>query len=183
MAGTSILWRRLDVPGHDACRLEGGAGGWRIEGTAIFREAGATARLMYQVTCDPAWQTQHGSVSGWIGDRSVKLHAAHSAAGWTLNGVSVTGLDDCVDLDLGFSPATNLLTVRRLALAIGQAADVPVAWLDVDAGTLSRLPQRYQRRDADTYFYESPTVAYAGLLVVTPAGFVATYPGLWEQEA
>jgi hypothetical protein len=70
-----------------------------------------------------------------------------------------------------------------LALAEGQAAEAPAAWLDVSAGTLQVLPQRYERRTAATYWYEAPTVGYAGMLEVTPIGFTRRYPGLWEMEA
>jgi hypothetical protein len=65
-------------------------------------------------------------------------------------------------------------------LEIGQAADVPVAWLDATAGTLDVLHQRYQRRAADLYWYEAPRFDYAALLEVNAAGFVKKYPGLWE---
>jgi hypothetical protein len=34
---------------------------------------------------------------------------------WRLNDLEISGLDECVDLDLGFTPATNLLPIRRLA--------------------------------------------------------------------
>jgi uncharacterized protein len=87
-----------------------------------------------------------------------------------------------IDLDLGFTPATNLLQLRRLALADGQAAEAPVAWLDVAVGTLTVLPQRYERRGDATYWYEAPSVPYTGLLEVTPTGFIRRYPDLWEME-
>jgi hypothetical protein len=47
-------------------------------------------------------------------------------------------------MDLGFTPATNLLQLRRPALEPGQAAAAPAAWLDVSAGTLEELTQRYE---------------------------------------
>lgn len=75
-----------------------------------------------------------------------------------------------------------MLALRRLALAVGQAADAPAAWLDVESGTLEHLPQRYERRSRTTYWYEAPSVGYAGLLEVAPSGFVRTYPGLCEAE-
>jgi uncharacterized protein len=64
----------------------------------------------------------------------------------------------------------------------GQAADVPVAWLDVAAGTLEVLPQRYERRSEAAYWYEAPRFDYAALLEVSPAGFIQRYPGLWEAD-
>lgn len=177
------LWRRLDAPGHDACRLTRSAVGWQIEGTAVFREGGVPARLDYQVACDLEWASQQGHVGGWLGAKPVAFAMERTAVGaWAINGVAVPGLESCVDLDLGFTPATNLLQIRRLALLEGQVAQAPAAWLDASAGTLEMLPQRYERRAGASYWYEAPRFTYAALLEVTPAGFVRRYPGLWEME-
>jgi hypothetical protein len=109
MEAVSILWRRLDTPGHDACRLEGRDDGWQLEVTAVFRHEGVPARLTYHIACDLAWCTQQGRVRGWLGPRPVEFGMAPTAAGvWTLNGAAVPGVAGCVDLDLGFTPATNL---------------------------------------------------------------------------
>lgn len=179
----SILWRRLDVPGHDACRLERNDVGWELHGMAIFRQGGTSVGLAYHVASDLAWRTHQGRVRGWLGAQSVEFNIARSTKGtWTLNGAAVSGLESCIDLDLGFTPATNLLPLRRLALAEGQTTDVPAAWLDVMSGTLERLLQRYERRAEDTYWYEVRSVDYAALLEVSPSGFIRNYPGLWEVE-
>jgi hypothetical protein len=183
MAVASILWRRLDAPGHDACRLLREPAGWVLDGTAVFRHVGAPARLAYRVVCDRGWTTRAGRVTGWLGVRPVELAIARAADGqWSLNGVPAPDLERCTDLDLGFTPATNLIPVRRLALGAGDAANAPAAWLDVAAGTLRELSQRYERRSSTAYAYEAPGVGYAGLLEVTPEGFVRRYPGLWEAE-
>jgi uncharacterized protein len=179
----SILWRRLDTPGHDACRLEELEGGWAIDGAAVFHHNGLPARLDYRVECDRAWVTRHGRASGWVGDRSIDAIVTKTSGGdWTLNGRTVTRLSRCLDFDLGFTPATNLISIRRLSLKPGEAADVPVAWLDVDAVGLQLLEQRYERRTETMYWYESPSVKYAELMPVSPDGFVLVYPGLWEAE-
>ena len=184
MAAEFALWRRLDASGHDVCRLERSGAGWQLNGTAIYREDGVLARLDYEVACDPAWVTRHGRVRGWLGARVVDFVIVRSAAAaWTLNGAAVPRLDECVDVDLGFTPATNALQLRRVALAKGQAIDVPVAWLDVKAGTLTLLRQRYERRTETTYWYEAPRFEYAASLEVAPSGFVRHYPTLWEIEA
>jgi uncharacterized damage-inducible protein DinB len=92
-------------------------------------------------------------------------------------------LHDCIDLDFGFTPSTNLLQLRRLALECGQAADAPAAWVDVETGTLDILVQRYERRSETTYWYQAPRFNYADILEVDHIGFVRRYPGLWEVEA
>src|SRR5690349_13842197 len=85
MAADFALWRRLDAPGHDVCRLEGNAAGWQLNGTAIYRDHGVLARLDYEVACDSAWITRHGRVRGWLGARVVDFVIVRSAAGaWTL---------------------------------------------------------------------------------------------------
>jgi hypothetical protein len=178
-----VLWRRLDAPGHDACRLAQRGAGWTLEGAAVFSENGMPAWLTYQVACDAAWRTRQGEVRGWQGGQRVEFRILRTTEGvWTLNGTVVPELGTCLDLDLGFTPATNLLQIRRTALVEGQAADVPVAWLDVSAGTLEVLQQRYERRSATTYWYVAPRFDYAGLLEVDPVGFIRGYPGLWQAE-
>jgi len=180
----AILWRRLDAPGHDACRLGRSGAGWQLEGTAVFRHEGFPAQLTYRVACDLEWRTQQGHVHGWLGEQSVGLSITRTTGGmWLLNDAAVSDLENCVDLDFGFTPATNLLQLRRLSLALEEAANVPVAWLDVSAGTLEVLHQRYERRSETTYWYEAPRFDYAATLEVTSAGFIKQYPGLWGEES
>ena len=181
MTGSSILWRRLDGPGHDACRLEQHGSGWQVEGSAVFQLSGRPAQLSYAAACDHSWRALSGHVRGWIGDRTVELCIERSSRGaWTLDAEPAPGLHDCVDLDFGFTPATNLLQLRRLALQIGQGVDAPAAWLDVSSATVDVLVQRYERRTETTYWYEAPRFNYAEMLEVDRIGFVRRYPGLWQ---
>lgn len=122
------------------------------------------------------------STAGWRAS-SVDFRIQRTPDGvWILNGDVAPALNGCIDLDFGFTPATNLVQLRRLALEHGQRTDAPVAWLDVRAGTLDLLHQRYERRAERTYWYEAPRFGYAALLEVSPAGFVLQYPGLWAAE-
>lgn len=182
MTVATMLWRRLDVPGHDSCRLTRSIAGWRLRGTAVFRHDGDPARLDYEVDVDRDWRTREGRVDGWVGDRLVQIRIRRLAAGWEVNDVPSDRAHDCVDLDLGFTPSTNALQLRRLALAVGESAEVPVAWLDVPSAALDVLAQRYERRAATTYWYEAPRFHYAAELEVTPAGFPRRYPGLWVSD-
>lgn len=183
MAAHFALWRRLDTPGHDACRLDAAEGGWRLTGTALYRLGDAPARLDYRVLCDRAWRTVEGAVRGWVGEQAVALAVARSPdGGWLLNGAPASGLDECLDVDFAFTPATNALQLRRVALRVGEAAEVPVAWLAVPAGTLTRLDQQYRRTADEAYAYEVPQFDYRAVLDVAPSGFARRYPALWEAE-
>jgi uncharacterized protein len=179
----SIVWRRIDAPGHDACRVDAVDDGWRVHGTAVSCFDRMPTRLDYEVTCDGRWRTRGGAVRGWVGAEQITSTIERTRDGrWRQNGDFVVGLEACVDLDFGFTPATNLVQLRREALAVGAAADVPVAWLDVSAGTLSRLDQHYRRVAEDAYAYEAARFDYRAVLEVDACGFVRRYPGLWEAE-
>ncbi len=180
---SSILWRRLDTPGHDACRLITHARGWEMDGTAVFLHERRPVQLTYDLNGDLEWRTHHATVQGFIGEDAVDVTVARRADGtWTLNGKNVIGLESCVHLDLAFTPATNLQQLRRLAVGDSQTADLRVAWLDLPCDELQPLSQRYTRTSATAYWYEAPSVGYAATLEITEAGFIRRYPGLWESE-
>jgi uncharacterized protein len=182
----TMFWRRLDRPGHEAARLVFHTPFWQLTGTAVFADAGVPCRIEYQVTCDRGWQTLAAQLSGWIGTRRVVCGiSADAQRRWRLDGRECPEAEGCVDLDLSFSPATNLLPIRRLGLAVGDAAPVRAAWLRFPEIRLERLEQRYHRRDAERYDYESGTGAdeFRAELRVAPSGFVIEYAGLWTREA
>ncbi|MGH7340217.1 MAG: putative glycolipid-binding domain-containing protein [Candidatus Rokuibacteriota bacterium] len=178
----SALWRRIDTPGHEACRLEQNGSGWCLQGTAVFRHEVGPASLAYAVRCDARWETLSGQVRGFLGERPIDYAVSRGGSVWTLNGSAVPGLDHLVDLDLGFTPATNLQQLQRVPIARGEQVELPVAWLDVDAGTLTELPQTYERRGETTFWYTAPSLGYEGLLELAPNGFIRRYPDLWEVE-
>lgn len=184
--GTSILWRRLDAPGHDAARLVGAPGGAELQGVAVFDDEGVPTALHYLVRCDARWETKEAHVQGWCGDQPVDLLFSRDGTGhWSLNGVACPGVTRCVDLDLNFTPATNLLPLRRLDLAVGRSAEVRSAWLEWPTLALAPLVQRYARQSATTYWYEADLPGsdmFAGELRVDMHGWVLDYAGLWQSE-
>jgi hypothetical protein len=176
------LWRRLDVPGHDAALLSRTQAGWSLTGAAVFKHADGPAAVDYRVELDATWRTVRGKASGFVGERRFDHRISREPGGWRLDGVLIEGLAHLVDLDFGFTPATNLQQVRRLGLKIGEAAELPVAWFDIGMSALVELPQRYERRDATRYWYVAPSVPYEGMIELAESGFVKHYPGLWAAE-
>jgi hypothetical protein len=123
-------------------------------------------------------------VAGWVGNQVIELDLAVDAARrWWLNGTEYAQVAGCIDLDLNFSPSTNLLPIRRLDLAIGQEAEVRAAWLRFPTFTLELLEQRYRRLSDTTYRYESAGGRFVTELQVNAAGFVTRYPDFWEEES
>ncbi len=140
--------------------------------------------VAYQVEVDARWRDQAGTHQrlSWRPERS-NTRSSRDDPGWRLDGAAVRGLEHLVDLDFGFTPATNVLQLSRIALKLGQEREVPVAWFDLDSASLVELPQSYERRSEASYWYEAPTVPYRALLEIAPNGFVQSYPGLWRLVA
>jgi hypothetical protein len=182
----TMFWRRLDRPGHEAARLVFHAPFWQLTGTAVFGGSGAPCRIEYQVTCDAGWHTLAAQVTGWIGERRILCAiAADGRRRWRLDGHECAEVEGCVDLDLAFSPATNLLPIRRLGLAVGESAPARAAWLSFPELRLTPLEQRYHRLDGERYRYEAgpPGDLFRVELRVAPSGMVLEYPARWVRES
>jgi hypothetical protein len=181
MHDASILWRRFDMEGHDGCRLRAREDGWDLEGQAVFEYGGEPCCLAYRVSCDGGWLTHTASVHGFLGARGIGYDIERLADGtWTLNGVAQPQAEGLIDVDLNFTPATNLVAIRRFELAVGAETQAPAAWLAFPEFKLMRLDQIYRRLDSTHYAYQSPIHGYAATLEVSPAGFVLDYPQLWK---
>lgn len=179
----TILWRRLDRPGHEHAVLSRDSAAWRLAGVAVFQHEKLACRLDYSVLCDAAWRTRSGRVTGWVGQRAVDVEVSADGSGlWHFNGVECPDVAESLDLDLNFSPSTNLLPIRRLDLSVGEQAQFRAAWLRFPGFTLEPLEQVYRRTSELTYRYESAGGRFTAQLAVNRAGFVTSYPNVWLAE-
>ena len=177
----TIIWRRLDIPGHESARVFLTKSRWSLVGTALFLHERRPCRLNYSVKCDDHWRTLAAKVDGWVGNEVVSVNISVDANhNWQLNKRKCLNLTGCIDLDLNFSPLTNTLPIRRLNLAVGQQAEVRAAWLTFPNFKLEPLAQVYRRIGTSRYHYESD--GFATDLEVDAAGFVIDYPSLWHAE-
>jgi hypothetical protein len=180
----TILWRRLDLPGHEIAELERSGDGWELRGVALLAQDGQPCRLEYRIACDADWRTRTVRIHGQIGDRPLLRELTRSAHDdWEVDGRPAPTLRGCIDVDLGFSPSTNLLPIRRLDLAIGGHAEVRAAWVRFPTLALEVLEQVYTRLGPDSYRYESAGGAFRRDLTVTGEGWVTDYPDFWRAES
>jgi hypothetical protein len=96
----------------------------------------------------------------------------------------VPDLSGTVDIELGFTPATNTLPIRRLALEIGESARVRSAWLRFPELRLEPLEQMYTRQAERRFRYRSLVDGelFVARLDTDMFGWVVRYEGLWEAE-
>lgn len=178
-----LLWRRLDHPGYEWCRVEETSTGRVFEGLVLVSFRRKPHRIEYDIQTDSDWQTKTVSIrSDGVGG-SVSLDPrVDSKNRWFRNGKIVESVEGCVDVDLGFSPSTNALPINRLKLKRGKRVDVVAAWVEFPSFHLKPLQQAYERVDRRIVHYESAGGMFRRELEVNQQGFVVQYPDFWELE-
>ena len=176
------LWRRLDMPGHEAVRIYGDGEGWYVDGAAVFLFEEKPCRLEYFIECDTDWNTTFATVDGFVGDDIVAIEIEVDGDVWYLNGEEVAAVEGCIDVDLNFSPVTNLLPIKRSGLGIGDKATVRAAWLRFPSFELEPLEQTYTRKSESVYNYQSST-GFEKDITVDKFSVVHEYPDFWIRES
>jgi hypothetical protein len=180
-----MLWQRVDVPGREEGRIERTAAGWRLTGEVDVEEAGLAARLRYAIECDPGWRTRSARIECEAGGDAIRFALATDGVGhWTCDGAPEPDLAGALDLDLGFTPATNTLPIRRLALAVGESAPVRSAWFRFPELRLEPLEQTYTREAERRFRYHAlvDNEPFLACLDTDAFGRVVRYEGLWEAQ-
>jgi hypothetical protein len=164
--------------GHEAAHLHFDGRIWNLQGSGGFslRRPSLPDRIRGELRLGLG--DRFGLGDGSLGNRAIG-HRIEAGAGhiWKLNGDHAPAVDGCIDVDLNFSPSTNLLAIRRLALEVGQEAEIVAAWLRFPSFTLEPLQQVYLRLSEKTYRYTSNYGKFVAELEVNDAGFVTVYPG------
>jgi uncharacterized protein len=178
----AIAWRWLDGSGLEHCRLYEAHDGPRIEGTLVVVSNTTPWRIDYDVRCDVAWRTRSVLIRAYEGiDPRTLTLAADEGGRWTVGGETQPDLEGCLDVDLGFSPSTNTLPIRRLNLAEGRTATIEAAWVEFPSLKVHRVPQRYTRLRDRAYRYENLPTGFVAEVEVDARGLVVSYPPGWER--
>jgi uncharacterized protein len=180
---TRILWRSDDDGSAERFSARATADGWRLEGVVVLPIEDEPAEIRYHVELDPGWQTRQAEVAVDVhAEHRTITFVAHRDRGWTVDGTHAEPLDGCIDVDFGFTPATNTLQIRRLGLEVGESRTLPVAWLSFPALTVQPLVQTYTRLDTDRWRYGDED--FTAELVVDPNGYVLRYGNnVWQATA
>jgi uncharacterized protein len=136
------VWAGVDEWRAEAALVELRPDGVRARGTQI----GVGYRLDYELDAPGGWVTRRLRVSLATAGGARDLLLEHDGAGgWLTDGAEAPALAGALDCDLGFSPLTNLMPVRRHALHEQEGeAEIVVAWVSVPDLTLDPSAQRYE---------------------------------------
>jgi hypothetical protein len=178
-------WRHIDArEAFEVAFLSPSPSGLRIDGHTAAVEGGEPFAARYAIQLDRDWRTVRAHVWGrsasGVYERRLE---ADGRGGWRIDGVAAPALDGLWDVDLEASAMTNAFPVRRMRLAVGDAADAPAAYVRALDLSVEPLEQRYERLPdgpggGERYAYGAPRFGTSCELVYAPDGFVVDYPGL-----
>lgn len=180
---TEVVWTVASdvLTGTERGRLEPYDDGWRLIGVVVAVFQGAPIDVRYEVVVDRDWVTRTVEVTVDQLTRPRRLRLVRDDdGGWAVDGAAATELDGCVDVDLGVTPSTNTLPIRRLGLAVGDQADVDVAWVRFPELRVDRGRQTYTRLGTEEWRYRSGS--FSAVLTVDADGLVVCYGDeLWQR--
>jgi uncharacterized protein len=179
----ATVWRRADKPGHEFCTLAKTDHGMKLTGVTVLTDAKVPCCLQYTIEVDAKWRTLLCRLTGYVGKHAITIDIRREGAQWLLNGNEVPEVAGAIDIDLGFSPSTNMLPIRRLGLEVGKSEAIRAAWLRFPELTLESLDQTYTRLTPDTFRYESGGGKFRRDLKVDQFGMIIDYPELWRAES
>jgi hypothetical protein len=175
MTTRRVAWRRSDeVETDEHCTLTVRDGGVSLVGTVLGSEAGVPVRIEYRVLADASGLTTAAHVRDLRGFETRTFVLERDAKGnWSVDGTTVKALKGCTDVDLGCSPSTNTLPIRRLRLGVGASQTIKAAWVRFPGLDIVKAAQKYTRLDEFTYRYSSGD--FEADLTVDDDGLVAGY--------
>jgi hypothetical protein len=175
-----VVWRRTDeVLADEHCTATVRDSGLSLIGTVLGSDGGVPVRVEYQVLTDAAGLTTAVHVRDLRGFEQRAIRLERSAKGdWTVDGAPARELKGCTDIDLGCSPSTNTLPIRRLRLGVGASSTIKAAWIRFPDLDVVKAAQTYTRLDESTYRYASGD--FAADLTVDDDGLVMQY-AVWQR--
>jgi uncharacterized protein len=192
-----VIWRDWDGPRTEATRIELGSTGIRANGVQLGADP-VPYRLDYQLDAFDGWVTRslklEANGNGWA-RRLALTHSkdgtwqaeaeAHGSIDLPDPGGALEGLDGALDCDLGYSPLTNMMPVRRERLnEYPGAQDFVMAWVSVPGLTVHASAQRYEHVRVDAHgsvvrFKDRGLFeGFTAELAYDPEGIVRVYPEL-----
>lgn len=176
----TVYWQRLGTSGSEYCSLSHDTDGWRLDGTVIRIAETLPLLARYTIRCDARWQTRTVHIETAMGAKMQMLDVSvDDQQRWWMKGNELIALRGCYDVDLGVTPATNTLPIRRLDIPVGAVAAVTAAWIRFPDLHIEPLPQHYTRLNALRYCYESG--AFTTEITVDEHGLATHYAGGWER--
>ena len=178
----SGLWKWLQGTGLERFEFVRAGEEWIFRGTIVTMAGSEGAEARYEIFCDSSFRTKSAQVLVRTESVERTLQIKLENGRWYENGHENPTVRRAVDIDLGWSPCTNTLPIRRLDLKLGDSSgEIVAAWVRFPELVLEPLPQEYLRISENKYRYTSRGGAFSAELLVDENGLVVDYERFWRR--
>jgi hypothetical protein len=179
-----INWHCAQLASAEHCTLSTDRDGYRFVGVVVSPLDDVPSHIEYSLVVDRRWRTRraHATIATSLGRREIEI-LARTNGGWDVDGVPMSDLVDCDDVDLGWTPSTNTIPIRRLALEVGESRTITAAWIRYPELDVVPNVQRYSRLATNHWLYQAGAYEFE-LVVDVATGLVLEYgDDLWRTSA
>lgn len=182
--GHHILWHCAELASTEHAWLLDEDAGHRLAGVVVLPRDGDPCHITYEVVVDHHWVPLVATATVTTPAGVSRIALASEADGrWMLDGTTAPPLDGCGDVDLGWTPATNTIPIRRLTLELGETASISAAWVRFPELDVVASEQRYTRLGNERWRYRSGDYDFE-LRTDDATGLVLAYgDDLWRAAA
>src|SRR5436853_3866375 len=124
-----ILWQGLITPSMERFIASAAAGGFEFSGLIMQAHKEIPCVVRYAIEVDAAWRTRKVEVEFEDGGQRRIALATDGEGNWSYDSQRPGQVAGCIDVDLEWSPSTNTLPIRRLALGPGETRSLAAAWV------------------------------------------------------
>ncbi|CAD6555979.1 putative glycolipid-binding domain-containing protein [Paraburkholderia metrosideri] len=155
--------------------------GFAVESALVGQREGNPYGLYYRLRCDEQWRTRYAWLK-IVGGGELELHGDGEGHWRNGDGVVLSEIEGCIDIDIAATPFTNTLPIRRLQLAEGERKPISVAFISTPDLQVTRAEQAYSCIGLNReYRYEGIFRNFAANLTVDNDGLVIDYPTLFTR--
>jgi hypothetical protein len=174
--GQEVSWSTWDGDYSETLTLSWDNEAWTAVGK-VGRE-----RVEYVLRLAPTWRVRQFLLFRDLEDPDLWLAIDAQHRWGEVNGSYRRELDGCADIELACTPFTATVPIRRLRLAVGEAADINVIDVDVETLATSRQPVRYERLGATTFGRTALTTGALRQFEVDEFGLVVDEPARFRRS-
>jgi len=179
---TNVLWTGLEYDSLENCLLTRSAQGLVVEAVIVGLYQEQIYTVEYRLHSNFDWQVLELELKTQLSGvrESILLQRDHQG-NWQENGSLVPGLKGCTDVDISLTPFTNSLPINRLQLAVQQAQEIRVVYVDILHQEIKPVRRHYTRLSDHQYKFENVPNDFEALITVDDLGLVVNYPQLFTR--
>ena len=175
------VWESDLLDSREDFTLAAGADSYELAGTTLIMHDDVRVEIVYRVEVTSEWSARNATID--IAALALTHRVEVPEPGiWLIDGEHRADLDGCTDIDLGWTPATNTIPIRRLELEGRNGATIRAAWLKWSELQFMASDQTYTKTGEATWRYASGN--FSAELLADDHGVVLRYgdPPIWREE-